>query len=179
MGLFDKFKKKEPVKEEAVNNVPVKAAPVSEQYLVNRDRVLKFSNEDMGLNLSSDDQVYIAVFDIPENNVVSALQSRTLALVFDANTHIYFADGTALTDLEQNEEVMKAMMGLLISSHQVLGSMQLTDKTDFYQSSNVRAYLKTRKGIYFKELTNQTKEEKFLTMMMQNVISAIGKSLKK
>ena len=74
---------------------------------------------------------------------------------------------------------MKAMMGLLISSHQVLGSMQLTDKTDFYQSSNVRAYLKTRKGIYFKELTNQTKEEKFLTMMMQNVMSAIGKSLKK
>ena len=37
--------------------------------------------------------------------------------------------------------------------------MTLTHKTDFYESKNVRAYLKTRKGVYFKELTGETKEK--------------------
>ncbi len=44
---------------------------------------------------------------------------------------------------------MNAMQSLFISSSQVLKSMQLVDDYSYYESSNVRAYLKTRRGVYF------------------------------
>ena len=32
------------------------------------------------------------------------------------------------------------------------------DDYSYYESSNVRAYLKTRRGVYFQELTNKSRE---------------------
>jgi len=70
---------------------------------------------------------------------------------------------------------MKAMQSLLISSHQVLNVMKITEDIDFYNSNKVRAYLKTRKGIYFKELTGNCKEDEFLLGLMKYVLGEIGK----
>ena len=61
-----------------------------------------------------------------------------------------------------------------ISCPQALDEMTLTHKTDFYESKNVRAYLKTRKGVYFKELTGETKKERFLEMLMRNVTEEVN-----
>jgi len=58
--------------------------------------------------------------------------------------------------------------------HFHLDEMTLTHKTDFYESKNVRAYLKTRKGVYFKELTGETKKERFLEMLMRNVTEEVN-----
>ena len=63
-----------------------------------------------------------------------------------------------MTGLEQNAKAKQAMQSLFISCPQALDEMTLTHKTDFYESKNVRAYLKTRKGVYFKELTGETKK---------------------
>lgn len=44
---------------------------ISEKYLQYRKRVLNYTNIDMNLALENDEQVYIAVFDIPlESNVI-------------------------------------------------------------------------------------------------------------
>ena len=53
------------------------------------------------------------------------------------------------TGLEKNENVMKAMQSLLISSYQVLGKMRLTNELEFYGGKNIRAYLKTPKGMFW------------------------------
>ena len=149
---------------------------ISDAYLHYRKQALEYSNVDMNLELENDEQVYIAVFDVPvESNIIGA-DTQTYALVFGLNTHLYFGTGDVLTGLEKKENVMKAMQSLLISSHQVLGKMQLTNNVDFYKSKNIRAYLKTRKGIFFKELTGDCKEDKFLVMLLKNLqkeISAI------
>ena len=147
---------------------------ISEKYLQYRERVLNYTNIDMNLALENDEQVYIAVFDIPlESNIIS-FQTQTLALVFGLNVHIYHGSGSVIVDLEKYEKVMKAMQSLLISSHQVLKKMNLVDNTDYYDSKNIRAYLKTRKGVFFRELNGDCKEDRFLSMLLSNVLKEIS-----
>lgn len=148
---------------------------VSNRYLNLRKQVLRYSNEDMNLSLENDQQVYIAVFDIPLKSNIIGFQTQTLALLFGLNTHVYHGSGNVMVELEKNPEVMEAMQSLLISSHQVLSNMKITTDTEYYDSEYVRAYLKTGKGIYFKELKGDSKEEKFLLMLMNHVMEMIAK----
>lgn len=148
---------------------------VTSDYLNYRENVLKYTNVDMNLELQNDEQVYIAVFDIPYESGILYGHTKTLALLFGLNTHIYFGNGDAFTGLEKNKNVMSAMQTLFISSPQVLKKMKLVDKHEFYDSKNIRAYLKTRKGVYFKEINNKYKEDRFLIMLMENVLRAISK----
>lgn len=147
---------------------------VSKEYLQLREQVLKYTYVDMNLELENDEQVYIAVFDIPNKSGIVYGHTKTLALLFGLNTHIYFGNGDAITGLEKNKNVMEAMQSLFISSSQVLKKMQLVKKYEFYNSKNVRVYLKTREGIYFKELDSECKEDRFLTMLMKNILSNIS-----
>lgn len=100
-----------------------------------------------------------------------------MALVFGLNIHIYLGNGDAIVGLERSRDIMNAMQSLFISSSQVLKSMQLVDDYSYYESSNVRAYLKTRRGVYFQELTNKSREERFLNMLMENVFITIYKKM--
>lgn len=153
-----------------------RGSTVTKEYLQYREQVLNYTNKDMNLTLDNDEQVYIAVFDIPLKSNIIGFQTQTLALVFGLNTHIYHGSGRVMVNLERNEKVMKAMQSLLISSHQVLKSMELVDNTDYYESTNVRAYLKTGKGIYFKELEKGIKEDEFLMTLMNYVLREIAES---
>ncbi len=152
---------------------------IPDAYLQYREQVLNYSYIDMNLKLEADDQVYIGVFDIPVKSEIVGMNLQTIALVFGLNTHIYFGNGDAWTGLEKNTNVMKAMQSLLISAHQVLPKMQLTSVHEFYESENIRAYLKTRKGIYFKELTGDCKEDKFLQMLLNNLQKEISIAIQK
>lgn len=152
---------------------------VANEYIKYRENVLKYTNIDMNLELENEQQVYIAVFDIPTDSIVQNNHTKTLALVFGLNTHIYWGNGEVLVGLEKNKEIMQSMQSLFISSSQVLKSMRLTEDWSYYDSDKVRAYLKTKKGVYFKELSNESREERFLAMLMQNVLSAISKNLSK
>lgn len=125
-------------------------ASVSKGYLEVREQVLQYTYTDMNLKLENDEQVYIAVFDIPTKSGLLYGQTQTLALVFGLNTNIYFGNGDVLTGLEKNKNVMQAMQSLFISSPQVLTAMELVESFNYYDSKNIRAYLKTRRGVYFK-----------------------------
>lgn len=151
---------------------------VSEEYLAYRNQVLNYTNADMNLKLDNGRQVYIALFDIPMKSNIAGFQTQSLALVFGLNTHLYHGSGKVVTELEKSPGVMKAMQSLLISSHQVLPAMELTTETDFYNSDYVRVYLKTGEGIFFKELKEKTKENDFIKMLMNYVLSEIAKSAK-
>ena len=150
---------------------------ISERYLQLRENALNYTNEDMNLALDDDSQIYLAVFDIPSTSITLPGNGKSLVLIFGLNTHMYFVNGEAMVDLEKNPAVMKAMQSLFISAPQVLNQMELTTDYSYKSSSSVRAFLKTRKGVYYKELLNETKAEKFLTMLMNNVLSSIGESL--
>ena len=139
---------------------------VSERYLELRQNALDYTFEQMNLQLENDKQVYLAVFDIPVESAIIGNKTKTLVLVFGLNIHIYCANGDAVTGLEQNAKAKQAMQSLFISCPQALDEMTLTHKTDFY--------LKTRKGVYFKELTGETKKERFLEMLMRNVTEEVN-----
>ncbi len=149
---------------------------VTRRYLQLRDQVLNYTNEDMNLRLSSDEQVYIALFDIPVPSGLMGFQTQSLALVMGCNTHLYSGSGAVMTGLEKYPEVLKASTSLLISSHQVLPVMRLTADFEFYNSENIRVFLKTRNGVYFKELSGETREDKFLESMMGLVIMSVNKA---
>lgn len=133
----------------------------------------------MNLQFKNDEQVYIAVFDIPLASNILGFQTQTLALVYELNTHIYHGNGRVILGLGKNPDVMKAMQLLLISSYQVLKAMKIADSTEFYNSDKVRVYLKTRKGIYFKEIAGNCKEDAFLLGLMNYVLGEIGKQQKR
>lgn len=153
------------------------SSKVSEAYLHYREQVLNYSNVDMNLKLENNEQVYIAVFDIPTESGIVGMHTQTIALVFGLNTHIYFGNGDVLTGLEKKANVMKATQSLLISSHQVLGKMEFTDNPQFYESKNIRAYLKTGRGIFFRELIGECKEDRFLLMLLNNLRKEIASAL--
>lgn len=150
-------------------------ASVSKGYLEVREQVLQYTYTDMNLKLENDEQVYIAVFDIPTKSGLLYGQTQTLALVFGLNTNIYFGNGDVLTGLEKNKNVMQAMQSLFISSPQVLTAMELVESFNYYDSKNIRAYLKTRRGVYFKELSEESNENNFLKMLIGNVINEVSK----
>ena len=147
---------------------------VSEQYLHLREQVLQYTNDDINLKLENDNQVYIAVFDVPTESLIVGGDIQTYALVFGLNTHIYFGSGDAITGLEKRKNVMMAMQSLLISAGQVLGKMEQTNNVEYYENSHIRAYLKTRKGIFFRELNGNCKEDKFLSMLLNNLRKEIS-----
>lgn len=151
---------------------------VSKEYLQYREQVMKYTYQDMNLELENDEQVYIAVFDIPLKSNIIGFQTQTLALVFGLNTHVYHGSGRVMVNLEKSKNVMKAMQSLLISSHQAISYMKITENTDFYNSNNVRVYLKTKKGIYFKELAGNCKEDEFLLGLMNYVLHEISETRK-
>lgn len=128
----------------------------------------------MNLSLESDEQVYIAVFDIPLESGIVGFQTQTLALVFGLNTHIYHGSGAVIVGLEDYPNVKKAMQSVLISSHQVLENTIITENIEFYNNKHVRVYLKTAKGIHFKELNENTKVDKFLLMLMNHMLKEIA-----
>ena len=69
---------------------------VTSKYLEYRENVLKYTNVDMNLELENDEQVYIAVFDIPTESGILFGHTKTLALVFGLNVQIYFGNGDAI-----------------------------------------------------------------------------------
>jgi len=72
---------------------------------------------------------------------------------------------------------MNAMQSLFISCPQVLQNMHLTEDVNYYNSDKIRIYLKCRKGIYFREINNALKEDRFLKMLLENVLSEIAHAL--
>jgi len=149
---------------------------VSNDYLKLRRNVLNYTNEDMNLSLDNYQQVYIAVFDIPSKSGVVEFQTQSLALVFGLNTHLYHGSGAYVHGLERYSEVKKAMQSTLISSYQALPKMKLTNDFDYYDSEYVRVYLKTKKGVYYKELVGNDKEDKFLLALMNHIMEKIIKT---
>lgn len=148
---------------------------VAKRYLDLREHALKYSNKDMNLKLENDKQVYLAVFDIPIESNLVGFHTQTLVLVFGLNTQIYHGSGKSLVGLEKNQNVMKAMQSLFISCPQVLSTMQITSNIEYFESCNIRAYLKTSSGIYFKELDMEHREDRFLNMLLKNVLAEIVK----
>ena len=148
---------------------------ISKRYLDLRENALRYTNKDMNLKLENDKQVYLAVFDIPIKSNLVGFHTQSLVLLFGLNTHIYHGSGEVIVDLEKNINVMKAMQSLFISCPQVLNSMKLTSDIEYFESDAIRAYLKTNSGIYFKELNMENKEDRFLNMLLENVLAEIKK----
>ena len=158
-----------------MNDTSMSGKKVNDKYLKYRNQILEYTNDDMNLKLDNEKQVYIALFDIPLKSNIIECQTQSLALVYGLNTHIYHGSGNVITELEENSNVKSAMQSLLISCSQILPYMELTDEVEFYNSDCIRVYLKTGKGIYFKELKETSKENDFIKMLMKNVLKEVTK----
>lgn len=148
---------------------------VTKRYLDLRERALKYSNDDMNLKLENSKQVYLAVFDMPVESNIVGFHTQTLVMLFGLNTQIYYENGDVIIGLEENKNVMNAMQSFFVSCPQVLKTMQLTSDIDFFECNSIRVYLKTSKGIYFKELNMKNREDRFLNMLLENVLAEIAK----
>lgn len=145
------------------------------KYLDLREKALKYTNDDMNLKLQNTEQVYLAVFDIPIKSNVIGFHTQSLVLLFGLCTQIYHGSGEVITDLEKNVGVMKAMQSLFISCSQVLNVMQITSDIEFYESNNIRVYLKTSGGTYFREIVLENREDRFINMLLENILAEIAK----
>ena len=67
-------------------------------------------------------------------------------------------------------------MTFFMNCPQVLQYTTITNDIEFYNSEYIRVYLKTSKGIYFKELKDDCKENQFLKMLINKILDQIGQS---
>lgn len=72
------------------------------RYLDLREKALKYTNEDMNLKLQNNEQVYLAVFDIPLESNLSGFHTQSLVLLFGLCTQIYHGSGGVITELGGN-----------------------------------------------------------------------------
>lgn len=147
---------------------------MEDKYLELRKNVLDYSYIDMNLNLESNDQVYISVIDIPLKSTIKDNTSFSLGLIFGLNCHMYFSNGLVRTNLEQDADVMKAMMTFLVNSSQVINNAEKIENHEFYESENKRVYLKTKNYIYLKEIVDD-KESAFLEFLINDILKSINK----
>ena len=77
-------------------------------------------------------------------------------------------------EVQANSGFITQFKGVFVSSSQALPYMDLTNDIEFYNSKKVRVYLKTKRGIYFKELDSQNKVDVFLSNMMNHVMAKIS-----
>lgn len=147
---------------------------MNEKYLSNRLKVLKYTNDDMNLKLDNNKQVYLAIIDVPTGSGVIDNEVMSIALIFGLNTHIYFANGNIKVDLEKNEDVMKMMQSLLISSTQALIYMEKTEDFDVKSIKNKHIYLKTADGLFYLELDGSGKAQNFLEGMTNMLLQKIS-----
>ena len=78
---------------------------ISEQYLALRKRVLEYSEKDMNLLLENDEQVYIAVADIPTKSGLYQNSAYTIAMAYGLSLHILFQNGRFISGLGEQKEV--------------------------------------------------------------------------
>lgn len=77
---------------------------VSKQYLEFRQRVLQYTNIDMNLKLENDEQVYIAVFDVP---IASNIDKRLVDAVGEE-----MADDIILEMMLNPDNVQKQLVNI-------------------------------------------------------------------
>lgn len=145
------------------------------KYLKNRENVLNYTNEDMNLTLNNNEQVYLAIIDIPTGSGIVDNEVMSIALIFGLNTHVYFANGNAKVDLEKNDDVMQLMQSVLISSHQALPHMKKVDDYEIQGLDSKHIYLKTSEGVFYTPLNSENQAQNFLEGMTNMLIREIGK----
>ena len=163
MSLLEKLRKKASQKEE-----------LDQTYLGLRNQALKIKPSDLHLNLTSNDQVYAAIVDIPIND-----KFATLCCVFDGTVSLYYSNGGSLLGLGQRyDTVSKSSGSLLISAGQTIPFLQYACDVSVVFDGKAHVFLLVRDGI-FQETINmahietEEKHKKFLNFLIQNVINSI------
>lgn len=173
--MFNIFKPNNEVKNNNDNK-----QEISKEYLKLRKAVLNYTYRDMNLSLENNQQPYIAIIDIPVDSIVYNNRGYSLILIYGLNTHIYFYSGSYLIDLEKSNEVMKAMQSFFISIPQTFKSLKYTTsiEEDFYSpnTDNWGIYIKTRDGIYYTKKLTDSKEDRFIKMLVNNIQREINKN---
>lgn len=142
-------------------------------YMQMRKRAFELRPENMEISLQNNEQIYASVADLNVNDSIV-----TLICTIDGTVSLYYSSGKYDIGLGKNEDVRQAAISLLISSGQCIKSMQRVDKYPV-ETKNIQVFLFSKDGIYQKIITsdeNQTKEEKFLNFLIQNVLTSIRMS---
>lgn len=144
-------------------------------YVGLRNLALNISPDELGVKLDKDDQVYGAVVDMDINGNVA-----TMACLIDGTASLYFSTGGGILGSGQHESVHKAVVSYLVSIHQVLHIMNLTNNFDAKPQPNHHVfYLLTRTGVYMFDLDinddNKSKEAQYLFALSQMVLNEIRK----
>lgn len=146
------------------------------EYLLLRWRVFAYTDRDLGLGLLDDNEVYTVLVDIPfEDASTGEKLSKTFTVMRGFNIHLYYSDGSALLELERYRKIRRAGEKLLSNLGKVLPYMQLTGDTDFYESENVRVYVKTCQGVYFKEINpdSERKEDERVLSLLSDMLQVV------
>lgn len=120
------------------------------------------------------------------SNVTSSKATQTIFDNFNKSVEMIKQNGDTLfentekvkghfdNEVQANSGFITQFKGVFVSSSQALPYMDLTNDIEFYNSKKVRVYLKTKRGIYFKELDSQNKVDVFLSNMMNHVMAKIS-----
>ncbi len=139
-----------------------------------RNMAFNIKPEDLGVTLDSDDQVYGSIIDMNTGNGIA-----TMVCFIDGTASLYFSSGGGIIGSGQYENVRKAVGSYLISIHQVLPILRVTEDYNYIPQDNHHIfYLFTLNGKYTIDIDIKnidTNEKKFLFSLSQMVLKEIRK----
>ncbi len=156
---------------------PFERYDVCEPYLITRIKALRMPPAAIGVKLTSDQQVYCTVIDMPMGpNLLG-----TLVCLPNGTANIYFNNGATITNLSVNHPTLvQAARTLIASAGQALPVCQRTSVFDLpLNSSSHFVHLMTRKGVYKTVIDPMTvgqegdKMKIFLLHLYQKVMNEI------
>lgn len=163
MSLLEKMRKNASLKSE-----------LDQTYLGLRNQALKIKPYDLHLDVTSNDQVYAAIVDIPINDKIA-----TLCCVFDGTVSLYYCNGGGLLGLGQRYDTVRKSSGsLLISAGQTIPFLQYAYDVSVVRDGKAHVFLLVRDGIFqetidMNHIDTEEKHKKFLNFLIQNVINSI------
>jgi len=164
MGLFDKLKKK-------------KFGSHENPYEGLRNLALNLKPNDVQVTLTNNEQVYVAVVDIPAESGIA-----TLVCAIDGSVSLYFSSGGGAIGIGQRyEKVREAGASFLVSAGQTIPLLSKASDFNLPQNNKASIYLLVRDGAYKAEFDMNNPQQsdqhiQFLNFLVQNTLTEIRES---
>ncbi|GLC30959.1 hypothetical protein [Clostridium omnivorum] len=146
---------------------------MNDVYLDLREQAFLITQQDIGVYLENNEQVFAAIVDIPIKGKVA-----TMFCTFDGTVSLYNSNRRCDIGLGNNEGIRKASLSFLVSSGQCLKFMDSYESKDIIEQC-MQVFLFYKNGIKTQKICIdglKTKEEKFLNFLIQNILSEIRKN---
>ncbi len=150
---------------------------MTNEYKTKRHQLFAHTNIDLNLRITNNDDVFLAVIDVPNESKLTNNEVISIGILFDTSVQLYFGNGKHKVGLEQDQAIMRAMQMLLVNLRQVSSYSHLANAPYQPVVDNKAIYYKNGNGVFKIDLLKQNRGQIFIHELVNDLIRAINSYL--